>query len=54
MDEPEYLICMQCETPTYDFEFTNGKLTQCICATCGNDDTTEFMSESEFEEMSGI
>ena len=21
MDEPEYLICLECETPTYQFEF---------------------------------
>ena len=53
-DEPEYLICLQCETPTYQFEFTNGKLSQCVCGTCGNDDISEFMTESEFEEMSGI
>ena len=26
MDEPEYLICLDCETPTYQFEFLNGKL----------------------------
>ena len=26
MDEPEYLICLQCETPTYQFEFLDGKL----------------------------
>lgn len=53
MDEPEYLICLQCETPSYQFEYTNGKLAQCVCGTCGNDDIEEFMTESEFEEMSG-
>jgi hypothetical protein len=52
MDEPEYLICLQCETPTYQFEYTNGKLTAITCTTCGNDDLTEFMTESELEEMS--
>ena len=52
MDEPEYLICLQCETPTYQFEFTNGKLTAIVCTTCGNDDLSEFMTESELEEMS--
>lgn len=51
MDEPEYLICLQCETPTYDFEFVNDKLATVICATCGNDDISDFMTEAELEEM---
>ncbi len=51
MDEPEYFICLQCETPTYQFEFANGKLTACVCTTCGNDDPTDFMTEAELEEQ---
>jgi len=51
-DEPEYLICLQCETPTYQFEYTNGKLGAVVCTTCGNDDATEFMTEEELEEHS--
>ena len=50
MDEPEYLICLQCETPTYQFEFINGKLASILCNTCGNDDVSDFMTEAEFEE----
>jgi hypothetical protein len=54
MDEPEYLICLECETPTYQFEFgENGKLLSVICNTCGNDDVSEFMTENELEEQSG-
>ena len=53
MDEPEYFICLQCETPTYQFEFDNGKLTVIVCTTCGNDDPSEFMTEAELEEHSG-
>ena len=52
MDEPEYLICLSCETPTYEFEFVNGKLATIVCGTCGNDDPSEFMTEAELEEMS--
>ncbi|HEX8619412.1 MAG TPA: hypothetical protein VF911_17660, partial [Thermoanaerobaculia bacterium] len=51
MDEPEYLICLQCETPTYQFEITNGKVTAIVCGTCGNDDISEFMTEAELEEL---
>jgi hypothetical protein len=50
MDEPEYLICLQCETPTYQFEFNNGKVTAVICQTCGADDPSDFVTESELEE----
>ena len=53
MDEPEYLICLQCETPTYQFEYHNGKITAIVCQTCGNDDVTDFMTEAELEEQSG-
>ena len=53
MDEPEYLICLQCETPTYQFEFDEGKVIAAVCQTCGNDDVTEFMTEAELEEQSG-
>lgn len=48
--EPEYLICLQCETPTYQFEYVNGKLSQAICATCGADDPSDFVTQAEFEE----
>jgi len=53
MDEPEYLICLQCETPTYQFEFLDGKLIAVVCNTCGNDDVADFMTEAEIEEQTG-
>lgn len=52
MDEPEYLICLQCDTPTYQFEYTGGKLISVVCNTCGNDDLTDFMTETEYDEQS--
>jgi hypothetical protein len=53
MDEPEYLICLQCETPTYQFEYNDGKVVTVVCGTCGNDDPTDFMTEAELEEQTG-
>ena len=53
MEEPEYLICLQCETPTYQFEYVNGKLSAVVCNTCGNDDITDFLTEAEYEEQTG-
>ena len=53
MEEPEYLICLQCETPTYQFEYVNGKLATVLCGTCGSDDVSDFMTEAELEEQTG-
>ena len=53
MDEPEYLICLQCETPTYQFEFVNGKLATVVCNVCGADDPSDFVTEAEYEEQTG-
>lgn len=54
MSDPEYLICLQCETPTYQFEYdANGKLMTVVCTTCGSDDPSDFMTEAELEEHSG-
>jgi translation initiation factor 2 beta subunit (eIF-2beta)/eIF-5 len=51
MSEPEFLICLQCETPTYQFEWEDGKVTVVMCNTCGADDPTEFMTEAELDEL---
>lgn len=50
--EPEFLICLTCETPTYEFDYVDGKLTTVICNACGEDDPKEFLTETEFEELS--
>lgn len=49
MSQPEYLICLNCETPCYTFEWANEKLTEAMCMACGTDDVDEFVSEEDFE-----
>jgi len=51
MAAPEYLICMECETPTYVFEWAEGKVVEAMCPVCGNDDPASFLSEDDFETM---
>ena len=51
MSEPEYLICLNCETPCYTFEFVNGKVTEATCLACGADEVEEFMTEEEFDAL---
>jgi hypothetical protein len=51
MAAPEYLICLECETPVYTFEWGDGHVVEALCPVCGNDDPAAFASEEEFEEM---
>ena len=52
MASPEYLICLECETPCYVFEWEDGKLTEVLCQACGNDDPEQFALPEDIEEMS--
>lgn len=49
--EPEYLICLNCETPTYEFDWIDGKIVSILCTACGNDDPSEFMTEADYDEQ---
>ena len=51
MSAPDYLICLECETPCYIFEWDNGKITEAQCTTCGNDEVDSFSTPSDFEDM---
>jgi hypothetical protein len=50
MSEPDYMICIECETPVYSFEWDEGKgrLRDVLCPVCGNDKVEEFQTEGEF------
>ena len=49
---PDYIICLECESPVYVFEWIDGKLKEGVCTTCGNEDPSQFVTETEYEEMS--
>lgn len=51
MDAPEFLICLNCETPCYVFEWSEGKLTEAFCAACATDEVDEFVSEEDYEAL---
>jgi hypothetical protein len=53
MSEPEYLVCLNCDTPTYVFEWENEKLISALCQTCGNDELADFMTDIDYDEQSG-
>ncbi len=53
MASPEYIVCLECETPCYVFEWEDGKLSEAFCQACGNDDPDQFALPEDIEEMSG-
>ncbi|MFH1176244.1 MAG: hypothetical protein V1750_02470 [Acidobacteriota bacterium] len=53
MSQPEYLICLECESPVYVFEWEMGRVLEALCTACGNEDPTCFATEEEIEEMQG-
>lgn len=52
MASPDFLICLNCETPCYVFEWEQDKVSEALCQTCGNDDTEQFATEEEFDALS--
>jgi len=51
MATPDYLICLECETPSYVFEWKDGKVTEALCQICGNEDEASFATEEEYEAL---
>jgi hypothetical protein len=48
---PDYVICLECESPVYVFEWSGGRVTEAMCTTCGNDDIGQFATEEEYEAL---
>lgn len=53
MSAPDYVVCLNCESPCYAFEWHAGTIQEALCEVCGNDDPEEFITPSELEELSG-
>jgi hypothetical protein len=54
MAHPEYLICLECETPVYVFEWQEDHVVEVACPVCGNEDPASFATEEELEEMDTV
>ncbi len=48
---PDYLLCLECESPVYVFERKDGVTKEAICEMCGNDDPQQFATEDEYEDL---
>jgi len=54
MSTPDFVICLECESPIYTFEWDGVRVKEAVCPTCGNDQSTLFSTEEEIEEMSSF
>ena len=51
MAAPDYLICLNCESPCYIFEWEDGEIREALCTVCGEEDLEEFLTPEEFDEL---
>lgn len=49
MAAPEFLVCLECETPCYTFEWEDGKITEVMCVSCGADNAEQFALPEDVE-----
>lgn len=49
---PDYVICLECESPCYVFEWEDDVLKEAVCTVCGNDDPAQFGTEEEIDDLS--
>jgi len=48
---PEYLICLNCESPTYVFEWKDDEATETFCETCGSEEIDQFLTQEDFDTL---
>lgn len=51
MHTPDFLICLECESPCYIFEWRGDKVLEALCQVCGNDDPELFVTPAEMEDL---
>ncbi|MEL7061016.1 MAG: hypothetical protein AAGN46_13425 [Acidobacteriota bacterium] len=51
MERPDYLLCLDCETPCYTFEWTGSKVKEALCLACANDDPDTFVTEEDYDAL---
>src|ERR1035437_6677634 len=49
-EEVEFLVCLNCDTPCYSFEYEERKgIVSAFCSVCGNDEAKEFRLPTDDE-----
>lgn len=50
-DSPEFLICLNCESPCYVFDWQKGIPTEVLCEICGSEEPDQFLTEEDFDSL---
>jgi hypothetical protein len=50
-ETPDFIICLECESPVYVFEWDGSRISDAVCTTCGNDKPSQFTTEEAYGEM---
>ena len=53
MAAPDFLICLNCESPCYVFEWQEEEVAEALCEVCGNDEPDQFATPDEFDALTG-
>lgn len=53
MSIPDYIVCLECESPCYVFEWKEGKAIEALCEVCANDDPELFATPDDFDALAG-
>jgi hypothetical protein len=51
MAQPEYLVCLECDSPCYVFEWRNDKPYEILCEACGNEDPEVFVRPEDIDDL---
>ena len=51
--EPDYVICLECESPCYEFTYKEGEVKEILCLVCGEEDPVMFLTEEDYEALAG-
>ena len=51
MAEPDFIICNECDSPVYVFEWKDGGITEAFCISCGNDKPALFTTDEDYGEQ---
>ena len=51
MAAPDFIICVDCETPCYSFEWKGTSIVEAFCQVCGNDDPDIFSTVEDWEAL---
>ncbi len=53
MAAPDFVLCINCESPCYVFEWKEDAIQEVMCEVCGADNPDEFATPEEFEALLG-